>query len=87
MTASVDDPNIVVPAEIDPRHDWSRALRSAGSMHIDFEAGMAFALEPHCPASDGFSVTRIGEEVLVTSNGCKVLTLFPAEESPLANLY
>ncbi len=40
---------------------------------------------PYCPATDGFSAARIEEEVVVTDKGCTVITLFPAEELPIAN--
>jgi Xaa-Pro aminopeptidase len=46
----------------------------------EIEEGMVFALETYCPATDGHSAARIEEEVLVTSEGCDVLTKFPAEE-------
>jgi Xaa-Pro aminopeptidase len=49
--------------------------------------GMVFALETYCPATDGQSAARIEEEVVVTSNGCAVLTLFPAEELFVTNKY
>ena len=48
---------------------------------------MVFALETYCPASDGFSAARIEEELVVTPRGCKVITLFPAQELPIANPY
>jgi len=51
------------------------------------EQGMVFALETYCPASDGFSAARIEEEVLVTADGARVLTLFPAQELFVANPY
>ena len=41
---------------------------------------MVFALETYCPASDGVSAARIEEEVLVTAEGNRILTRFPAEE-------
>jgi len=47
---------------------------------VEIEQGMVFALETYCPASDGRSAARIEEEVLVTANGCEVLTRFPADE-------
>ena len=53
----------------------------------EIKEGMVFALETYCPASDGFSAARIEEEVVVTADGCKVITLFPAEELPIANPY
>jgi Xaa-Pro dipeptidase len=49
--------------------------------------GMVFALETFCPAKDGISAARIEEEVVVTADGPKVLTLFPAEELFVTNPY
>ncbi|MBO0770577.1 MAG: aminopeptidase P family protein [Actinobacteria bacterium] len=42
--------------------------------------GMVFALETYWPASDGWSAARIEEELVVTADGCQVITKFPAEE-------
>src|ERR1700741_1006269 len=53
----------------------------------EIKEGMVFALETYCPATDGFSAARIEEEVVVTDKGCRVITLFPAEELPIANKY
>jgi Xaa-Pro aminopeptidase len=47
---------------------------------VPIEENMVFALETYCPAADGRSAARIEEEVLVTSDGCEVLTKFPADE-------
>jgi len=44
------------------------------------EEGMVFALETYWPASDGWSAARIEEELVVTADGCEVITKFPAEE-------
>jgi Xaa-Pro aminopeptidase len=44
------------------------------------EEGMVFALETYWPASDGWSAARIEEELVVTPDGCEVITKFPAEE-------
>lgn len=44
------------------------------------EEGMVFALETYWPAGDGWSAARIEEEVVVTAEGCEVITKFPAEE-------
>ena len=44
------------------------------------EEGMVFALETYWPASDGWSAARIEEEVVVTADGCEVITKFPAED-------
>jgi Xaa-Pro dipeptidase len=53
----------------------------------EIKAGMVFALETYCPASDGRSAARIEEEVVVTDKGCEIITLFPAAELPIANAY
>ena len=54
---------------------------------IELQEGMVFALETYCPATDGHSAARIEEEVVVTSNGPALLTLFPAEELFVTNPY
>jgi Xaa-Pro dipeptidase len=54
---------------------------------MEIKQGMVFALETYCPASDGVSAARIEEEVVVTPDGCDVITLFPAEELFVANQY
>ena len=54
---------------------------------IELREGMVFALETYCPATDGQSAARIEEEVVVTSRGCSLLTLFPAEELFVTNKY
>jgi Xaa-Pro aminopeptidase len=48
------------------------------------ETGMVFALETYWPAADGWSAARIEEEVVVTDNGCEVITKFPAEDLLIA---
>jgi Xaa-Pro dipeptidase len=53
----------------------------------EIKEGMVFAIETYCPASDGYSAARIEEEVVVTDKGCRVISLFPAEELPIANAY
>ena len=54
---------------------------------VEIQAGMVFALETYCPASDGVSAARIEEEVVITETGAKVLTRFPAQELFVANPY
>jgi Xaa-Pro dipeptidase len=49
--------------------------------------GMVFALETYCPATDGYSAARIEEEVVVTADGPRVITRFPAQELFIANPY
>ncbi|MCU1441046.1 MAG: aminopeptidase [Rhodoglobus sp.] len=54
---------------------------------VELQAGMVFALETYCPASDGISAARIEEEIVVTDDGPVVLTKFPAQELFVANEY
>ena len=54
---------------------------------IEIKEGMLFALETYCPAADGRSAARIEEEVVVTAEGPRVITLFPCEELMVANEY
>jgi len=54
---------------------------------LELRAGMVFAMETYCPASDGTSAARIEEEVVVTGNGTEILTKFPAQELFVANKY
>ncbi|HKN97866.1 MAG TPA: M24 family metallopeptidase, partial [Pseudonocardiaceae bacterium] len=44
------------------------------------EKGMVFALETYWPSADGLGAARIEEELVVTDDGCEVITKFPAEE-------
>jgi Xaa-Pro dipeptidase len=53
----------------------------------EIKEGMVFALETYCPATDGYSAARIEEEVVVTDKGHRVISLFPAEELPIAARY
>ena len=59
------------------------SMREPVELHTD----MVFALETYCPASDGFSAARIEEEVVVTADGPRILTLFPSQELFTANPY
>ncbi len=63
----------------------SRVVSMEAPMEI--KTGMVFALETYCPAKDGYSAARIEEELVVTDTGCRVISLFPAEELPIANEY
>jgi Xaa-Pro dipeptidase len=47
---------------------------------VEIEEGMVFALETYCATADGRGAARIEEEVVVTADGCEVITRFPAEE-------
>jgi Xaa-Pro aminopeptidase len=62
---------------------WERPIfsRLTSFEHPEvLEPGMVFALETYWPARDGWSAARIEEEVVVTADGCEVITRFPAEE-------
>jgi len=54
---------------------------------VEIKEGMFFALETYAPAADGRSAARIEEEIVVTADGPKVVTLFPCEELMVANAY
>ena len=51
------------------------------------EEGMVFALETYWPASDGWSAARLEEEVVVTTDGCEVITRFPSEKLLVAGTH
>ena len=44
------------------------------------EEGMVFALETYWPSADGIGAARIEEELVVTKDGCQMITKFPAED-------
>src|ERR671930_220999 len=46
----------------------------------EIKEGMVFALETFWPSTDGWSAARIEEQLVVTADGCEVLTRFPAEQ-------
>lgn len=46
----------------------------------ELKEGMVFALETYWPSADGWGAARIEEELVVTADGCEVITKFPAEE-------
>src|SRR6059058_5798737 len=50
----------------------------------EIREGMVFALETFWPASDGWSAARIEEQLVVTHDGCRVITRFPAEDLVVA---
>jgi Xaa-Pro dipeptidase len=54
---------------------------------IELKAGMVFAVETYCPATDGISAARIEEEVILTPKGAQIISLYPADELPVANPY
>jgi len=50
-------------------------------------AGRGQENHPARTAADGNGAARIEEEVVVTADGCRVITLFPAQELFIANEY
>ncbi|MFN8447854.1 MAG: Xaa-Pro peptidase family protein [Anaerolineae bacterium] len=50
------------------------------------QEGMVFALETFWPASDGWSAARIEEQMVVTKDGCEIITRFPAEDLMVAGV-
>jgi Xaa-Pro aminopeptidase len=46
----------------------------------EIKQDQVFAIETYCPGRDGVSAARIEEEVVVTEDGCRLITRFPAEE-------
>ena len=53
----------------------------------ELKPGMVFAVETFCPATDGVSAARIEEMVVLTPEGAKIISLYPAKELPVANRY
>jgi Xaa-Pro dipeptidase len=53
----------------------------------ELKTGMVFAVETFCPAKDGYSAARIEEMVVLTPEGAKIISLYPAKELPVANKY
>ena len=41
--------------------------------------GMVIAVETYCPAEDGSGAGRIEEEVVVTKDGCEIITNYPSD--------
>ncbi|MGI6732170.1 MAG: M24 family metallopeptidase [Anaerovoracaceae bacterium] len=47
---------------------------------FELKEGMVFAIETWCASEDGSGSARIEEEVVVTKDGCEVITKFPSDE-------
>jgi Xaa-Pro aminopeptidase len=60
---------------------WERPIisRRYTGNNRPLKEGMVFALETWCGADDGSGAARIEEEVVVTKNGCEVITNFPSD--------
>ena len=68
---------------------WEKPVfsRMVSFLHPEvIQEGMVFALETFWPASDGWSAARIEEQMVVTKDGCEVITRFPAEELMVAGV-
>ena len=66
---------------------WEKPIFSRLVSFIDpepIEEGMVFALETFWPAADGWSAARIEEQLVVTADGCEIITRFPAEDLMVA---
>jgi Xaa-Pro aminopeptidase len=63
--------------------NWERPLMSryhSFEHPVELKEGMVFALETYWPTPDGSAAARIEEEVVVTADGCELLTRFPADQ-------
>lgn len=61
---------------------WERPILSRRfNFDYDFELkeGMVFAVETWCGSADGTGAARIEEELVVTKDGCEVITNFPSD--------
>jgi Xaa-Pro aminopeptidase len=63
--------------------NWERPLMSryhSFEHPVELKEGMVFAIETYWPTPDGSAAARIEEEVVVTPDGCELLTRFPADQ-------
>jgi Xaa-Pro dipeptidase len=63
--------------------NWERPLMSryhSFEHPVELKEGMVFAIETYWPTPDGSAAARIEEEVVVTADGCELLTRFPADQ-------
>jgi Xaa-Pro aminopeptidase len=60
---------------------WERPIisRRYSGQTRPLKEGMVFALETWCGAEDGSGAARIEEEVVVTKDGCEIITNFPSD--------
>ena len=61
---------------------WERPIfsrRFSLDHPAEIKEGMVFALETWCGAADGSGAARIEEEVVVTKDGCEIITNFPSD--------
>jgi len=63
--------------------NWERPLMSryhSFEHPVELRANMVFAIETYWPTPDGSAAARIEEEVVVSADGCRLLTRFPADQ-------
>lgn len=61
---------------------WERPIisrRFSFDQPTEFKEGMTFAVECWCGAEDGSGAARIEEEVVVTKDGCEIITNYPSD--------
>jgi Xaa-Pro dipeptidase len=61
---------------------WERPIlsrRFSFDHPTEFREGMVFAVECWCGAADGSGAARIEEEVVVTGDGCEIITNYPSD--------
>jgi Xaa-Pro dipeptidase len=61
---------------------WERPIfsrRFSLDHPAEIKENMCFALETWCGAADGSGAARIEEEVIVTKDGCQIITNFPSD--------
>jgi len=61
---------------------WERPIlsrRFSFDHPTEFKEGMTFAVETWCGAEDGSGAARIEEEVVVTRDGCEIITNYPSD--------
>ena len=61
---------------------WERPIisrRFSFDHPTEFNEGMTFAVECWCGAEDGSGAARIEEEIVVTKNGCEIITNYPSD--------
>ena len=61
---------------------WERPIisrRFSFAHPTEFKEGMTFAVECWCGAEDGSGAARVEEEIVVTEDGCEIITNYPSD--------